>query len=225
MSRLSKLVKMSLPVATAVTLLIAACASETEDVAQMTPQYPSPMQENTRVHDRLSLSDPVMGISLKDLLPGEVQILSVADPNVHSDAPLVIHNADFDMNFLNAELDRLGRSPLVRDRAIDTVTMARRKFPGAQASLDALCRRFEIDNSTRSLHGALLDAQLLSEVYLELIGGRQPGLELAATEAATAAIATGTPRPARPHAPSAEESERHTAFVETLTDPIWKRSD
>ncbi|MDP7600145.1 MAG: DNA polymerase III subunit epsilon, partial [Rhodospirillales bacterium] len=95
------------------------------------------------------------------------------------DAPLVIHNAEFDMSFINAELGLLGQEPLPMSRSVDTVRMAREKFPGAPASLDALCRRFSIDNSNRTLHGALLDAELLAEVYLELIGGRQADLELA----------------------------------------------
>ncbi len=94
------------------------------------------------------------------------------------DSPLVIHNAAFDLRFLNAELSQVGQSPLDAERAIDTLLLARRKFPGASVSLDALCRRFLIDNSAREKHGALLDSELLAEVYLELIGGRQPGLTL-----------------------------------------------
>ena len=89
--------------------------------------------------------------------------------------PLVIHNASFDMAFINAELTRVGRTALPIDQSIDTLAMARKKFPGAQANLDALCRRFEIDNTHRTLHGALLDADLLARVYIELLGGRQPG--------------------------------------------------
>ncbi|MFT5001273.1 MAG: DNA polymerase-3 subunit epsilon, partial [Planctomycetota bacterium] len=92
------------------------------------------------------------------------------------DSKLIIHNASFDMKFLNAELDWVGRSKLPMDQAIDTLEIARRKFPGAQNSLDALCRRFTVDNSSREKHGALLDSELLAEVYLELIGGRQPDL-------------------------------------------------
>ncbi|MGE5145675.1 MAG: DNA polymerase III subunit epsilon [Candidatus Eiseniibacteriota bacterium] len=141
------------------------------------------------------------------------------------DAPLVIHNARFDIGFLNAELDRLGRSGLDGGRAIDTVLLARQKFPGAQVSLDALCRRFEIDNSARTKHGALLDAELLAEVYLELIGGRQPTLGLAAEagDATPARQASQRPaRPARPHAPSPEEAAAHEVFLEKLKDPIWK---
>ncbi|MCW8971335.1 MAG: DNA polymerase III subunit epsilon [Rhodospirillales bacterium] len=139
------------------------------------------------------------------------------------DAPLVIHNAEFDMRFINAELGRLGFPALPMSRTVDTVQMARRKFPGAQANLDALCRRFEIDNSNRTLHGALLDADLLSLVYLELCGGRQPGLELAA-DAVRKEEAEGPRdvRPPRPHAPSAEEEAAHEAFIGRLTDPVWR---
>ncbi len=141
------------------------------------------------------------------------------------DAMLVIHNAQFDLGFLNAELGKLGKDRLTEDRAIDTVQLARRKFPGAPASLDALCRRFEIDNAARTKHGALLDAELLAEIYLELIGGRQPSLGLAASGAARQAAgprARAAPT-ARVHEPSAQERAAHEAFVDTLTDPIWKR--
>lgn len=139
------------------------------------------------------------------------------------EAPLVIHNAEFDMRFLNAELRRLGFAPLPMSRAVDTVAIARRRFPGAQASLDALCRRFEIDNSARTRHGALLDAELLAEVYLELIGGRQPGLELGAISSGirVAPPLPRTARPPRPHAPSPDEQEAHAAFLAKLKNPIW----
>jgi DNA polymerase-3 subunit epsilon len=141
------------------------------------------------------------------------------------DAPLIIHNAEFDMGFLNAELRRLGRPALPMSRAVCTLTMARKTFPGAQASLDALCRRYGIDLSGRALHGALLDAQLLAEVYLELNGGRQPGLILAGQETrARTEIAAGPKiaRPPRPHAPSPEELAAHEALLDKLSQPIWR---
>lgn len=142
------------------------------------------------------------------------------------DADLVIHNASFDLGFINAELQRLGRTSVENRRAIDTVQIARGKYPGAQASLDALCRRFEIDLSARSRHGALLDAELLADVYLELVGGRQPGFELASERRRSANQAVETQekpaRPARPHAPSEAESTAHQAFLEKITDPIWR---
>ena len=140
------------------------------------------------------------------------------------EAPLVIHNAEFDLKFLNAELARLGRPAIDAARAVDTVALARQRFPGAQASLDALCRRFEIDNSARDLHGALLDCQLLAEVYLELSGGRQPGFDLDPARRAQA-LAPGRQerpqRPARPHAPSPEETAAHEALLARMKDPIW----
>ncbi len=146
------------------------------------------------------------------------------------ESPIIAHNAGFDMNFINAELRRIGRGPLAADRAIDTVILARRKFPGAQASLDALCRRFQIDLSERGKHGALLDAKLLARVYLELIGGREPGLALAASEVAAAAAAAPEEkieriaREPRPHAARAEELAAHAAFVAKLKNPIWLKA-
>ena len=137
------------------------------------------------------------------------------------DDVLVIHNAEFDLGFLNAELDRMDRPPLSAARAIDTVVLARRKFPGAQVNLDALCRRFQIDNSDRSLHGALKDARLLAEVYLELIGGRQRDLELSAEKQAALNPADQIRRPPRPHTPTADEETAHARFLEKLDSPIW----
>jgi DNA polymerase-3 subunit epsilon len=141
------------------------------------------------------------------------------------DSRLVIHNAGFDLKFLNSELERAGLAPLSMERVTDTVALARRRFPGAQVSLDALCRRFEIDNSARTLHGALLDCELLAEVYLELRGGRQPGFDLAAEARAAEQVAADKrpKRPARPHAPSAEESAAHEAFIDSMEAPIWRR--
>ncbi|MEO5335440.1 MAG: DNA polymerase III subunit epsilon [Magnetospirillum sp. WYHS-4] len=141
------------------------------------------------------------------------------------EAPLVIHNASFDLGFINAELARLDRVAIPLGRATDTVALARKRFPGAQANLDALCKRFGIDNGDRDLHGALKDSLLLAEVYLELIGGRQPGLALAAAKAAQNAGAVPTAargdRPARHFAPLAEEEAAHRTFLAKLTAPIW----
>lgn len=145
------------------------------------------------------------------------------------DAQLVIHNAQFDMGFINAELDRLGLTPL-KNEVVDTVTLARRKFPGQRVSLDALCERLGIDNARRTKHGALLDAELLADVYIELTGGRQRGFDLmgaggvnvVATMTATVAADV---RPPRPHAPSAAELEAHAEFLKKLKDPIWLKAD
>ncbi|MBC8791877.1 MAG: DNA polymerase III subunit epsilon [Tagaea sp. CACIAM 22H2] len=139
------------------------------------------------------------------------------------DAKFVIHNAEFDMGFLNAEFARLGFEKMPMSRAVDTVRMARQKFPGAPASLDALCKRFGIDNTHRTLHGALLDADLLAKVYLELIGGRQSGMEFGAqTTTIEAAVAIKrVARPARPHAPSEAELAAHAAALAKLKAPVW----
>ena len=148
--------------------------------------------------------------------------------NFIGDSQLVIHNAQFDMRFINAELDRLGRPILPMGRAIDTVAMARKRFPGAQVNLDALCNRFGIDNSSRSKHGALIDSGLLAGVYIELLGGKQIGLALAGrtdAEAAGAALTGGADRPFRPpraHSPSSAELEAHAALLDRLDDPIWR---
>lgn len=138
---------------------------------------------------------------------------------------LVIHNAAFDIGFLNVELERIDGPAIPLTRAVDTVQLARSKYPGAQASLDALCRRFEIDNSARTRHGALLDAELLAEVYLELIGGRQPEMALAGRDdGGAAACAVERPvRPPRPHDASETERAAHAAFLETIIEPVWRR--
>lgn len=134
--------------------------------------------------------------------------------------PLVIHNAEFDLGFLNAELARIGRAVLVPTH-IDTLIMARQRYPGAPASLDALCRRFEIDNSGRVSHGARIDCGLLAAVYLELIGGRQPGLDFSAPEAGVV-TAIKIARPPRLHTASAEELVAHEAMLALLTSPLWR---
>jgi len=138
------------------------------------------------------------------------------------DAPLVIHNAEFDVKFLNAELMRLDRPPIAVS-IVDTLQIARQKFPGAPASLDALCRRFAIDNSARAKHGALLDAELLAEIYLELIGGRQAGLELVSETAVVFTVTrpVGPVRRPRPHAPSAAELAAHALLLARIKEPVW----
>jgi DNA polymerase-3 subunit epsilon len=138
---------------------------------------------------------------------------------------LIIHNAEFDIGFLNAELSNVGKPKILMERTIDTVKIARRKFPGSRVNLDALCSRLQIDNTNRALHGALLDAQLLSEVYLELIGGRQPGLELAAEKAKQSAlevIESTNQRPPRAHAPTSDETAAHEEFLGQLSEPVWR---
>lgn len=174
----------------------------------------------------------VHGLS-EEFLSGYPKFPEVADAFLEfiGDAPLVIHNSAFDMGFINAEMKRAGRAALPMDRAVDTVSMARRRYPGAPASLDALCRRFDIDNSARTKHGALLDAELLAEVYLELRGGRQPGLGLGAAEAGASTGSDGVQvleirkaaeiRPPRPHAPTADEAAAHAAFLATFKQPMW----
>ena len=139
-------------------------------------------------------------------------------------ARLVIHNALFDITFLNSELARLGLPPVDRTRdVIDTMQLAKQRFPGAPTSLDALCRRFDVDASARIRHGALLDAELLAEVYLGLIGGRQPdlGLVVARAERITVLVRERVPRAPRPHAPSLEELAAHAALLERLKEPLW----
>lgn len=143
------------------------------------------------------------------------------------DAPLVIHNAAFDMNFLNAELSWAKKPLLPMERAVDTLLMAREKYPGAAATLDALCRRFEIDNSNRTLHGALLDAELLAEVYLEMMGGRQHGLSFAADGANGRGGADGAGkkrremRAARDFPVPESELAAHRALLEEIGETLW----
>ena len=150
---------------------------------------------------------------------------------------LVIHNAPFDIGFLNAELGRCGHPPLSMDRVVDTLPLAREKFHGAQASLDALCRRFNVDNTHRDLHGALIDADLLAEVYVELQGGRQPGRQLEAEDASPALapqaaedtslsgfiLSTKPVRPARVFSLPEQEAADHEKLLQTMDNPLWQR--
>lgn len=142
------------------------------------------------------------------------------------DSPLVIHNAQFDMRFINAELAAIGREPIPFERAVDTVAIARRKFPGAPAKLDALCKRFNIDLSARTKHGALLDAELLADVYLELMGGRQEALMLAPEEIPLVEASFASQRiEYRVFAPSAEELAAHAVFIQQIKNAIWLEDD
>ncbi|HEV2569914.1 DNA polymerase III subunit epsilon [Sphingomonas sp.] len=145
------------------------------------------------------------------------------------DSPLVAHNAAFDFAFLNYELGECGRLHVPRSRMIDTLALSRTRHPGAKHSLDALCVRYGVDRSHRVKHGALLDAQLLAQCYVELTGGRQIGLSLHEAPSAAEAVRqnaiaydiTRPVRPPRPHAASAAELERHARFLAQLTDPVW----
>ncbi|WP_295634135.1 DNA polymerase III subunit epsilon [Novosphingobium sp.] len=144
------------------------------------------------------------------------------------DAPLVAHNASFDFGFLNTELAICGLAPVDRARMVDTVAIAKRKHPGAKLSLDALCSRYGIDRSHRVLHGALLDAELLAQLYVELTGGRQIGLELATGSTIEPTVTADAPlvierrvRPPRTHSASPEELALHTVFIAQLNEAIW----
>lgn len=146
------------------------------------------------------------------------------------DGKLVIHNAEFDMKFINFQLGQVGHPAIGWGNVIDTLAMARKKFPGSPASLDALCRRFGIDNTERTYHGALLDSELLAEVYLELLGGRQHGLSLAAKNTKNQPESVGAQkikrqyREPRNHTASPEELAAHKELLEKLTDPLWSKS-
>ena len=148
---------------------------------------------------------------------------------IGTDSKLVIHNAEFDMKFINYQLQDVGHQAIPWSRVVDTLAIARKKFPGSPANLDALCRRFEIDNGERTYHGALLDSELLAEVYLELLGGRQHGLGFAAqqkadTDAQSAARQSRSQfREPRIFEPSPDEKAAHETLLAQLTDPIWKK--
>lgn len=137
------------------------------------------------------------------------------------DGPLVAHNAAFDFGFLDAELARIGQQPLDRARMVDTLSLARTRFPGLPNSLDALCRRFGIDLSERTTHNALLDCRLLAAVYVELTGGRQRGLELAASTMSAASYVLAGPRRVRLIVPTAQQLSAHAAFIGRLKEPLW----
>lgn len=199
--------------------LINRCPTGREYHAYFNPERPMP-SEAEAVHglSTIFLSDkPLFSERCAELL------------DFIGDAPLVAHNAGFDFGFLNAELERCGRDPLCLSRMICTLVLARSRHPGAKHSLDALCTRFGVDRSQRVKHGALLDAQLLAQVYVELTGGRQIGLSLVAETVAVAAEAAQSARlpvqrpirAPRPHAPSLEELEAHSQFLSRIKDPLW----
>ncbi len=149
-----------------------------------------------------------------------------------ADAPLIIHNAAFDMKFLNYELKTAGLEPIPNARAVDTLLIARNKYPGSPASLDALCRRFGVDNSAREKHGALLDSEILAEVYLELIGGRQPDFGLGSAPEKKSDMA-GNPQdtawrpaprsPAFPSLITSDEKAAHEAMIAKINAAIWAK--
>ena len=185
--------------------------------AYFNPQRPMPAAAEA-VH---GLSDAFL--SDKPLFSAHVEELL----KFIGDSPLVAHNAGFDFGFLDAELALCARDPVCRSRMIDTVALARVRHPGAKLSLDALCTRYGIDRSHRTMHGALLDAELLAQVYVELTGGRQIGLELAGESHDTllASVVTAVRqrvfRPARPHLASEAELAAHVAFLESVKAPVW----
>ena len=182
------------------------------------PQRDMPA-EAERVHGLSAafLSDkPLFGELAQDLL------------DFIGDDPLVAHNAQFDFGFLNHELAQCGLPGVGDDRMVDTLVLARRRHPGAKHSLDALCTRYGVDRSHRTLHGALLDAELLAQVYVELTGGRQIGLQLAVDNTSETTVTRavfkprlGEYRAPRPHAASAEELARHKIFLDSLDSPLW----
>jgi DNA polymerase-3 subunit epsilon len=170
-------------------------------------------------------STRVHGITRGDLV-GKPKFADIADDLLafFGDSPLVAHNAPFDFGFVNAELARIDLPSLARDRMIDTLVLAKQRFPGMPNSLDALCRRYNIDLSERTTHNALLDCRLLAEVYVELTGGRQRGLGIEVDEAASIiAYAKVTDRTPRVVVVGEEDAERHAAFVDRIKDPVWKR--
>lgn len=184
--------------------------------------------------DMPAAAEAVHGLS-SSFLSGKPLFADTVDEllNFLGDSPLVAHNAGFDFGFLNAELERIGRNIIALDRMVDTVAIARKRHPGAKLSLDALCSRYGVDRSHRVKHGALLDAELLAQVYVELTGGRQIGLELAAEDVATVSVeqthivatskASRPRREPRPHTPSPEELARHREFLSKIENAVWAR--
>jgi DNA polymerase-3 subunit epsilon len=190
---------------------------------------PTGQQFHRLIHPERDIPDDatrIHGLTLANLT-GKPRFAEIVDELLEffGDCRLIAHNAPFDFAFLDAEFSRVGRPTLSAARMIDTLTLAKTRFPGMPNSLDALCRRFAIDLSARTTHNALLDCRLLADVYVELTGGRQRGLSLASEKAAVELVAytyTGerTPRPIRP---DANELAAHAAFITRLKDPVWLR--
>ncbi|MBL07730.1 MAG: DNA polymerase III subunit epsilon [Rhodobiaceae bacterium] len=167
-----------------------------------------------------------------DFLKSQPIFLKIVDEFLSfiGESTLVIHNAKFDLAFMNNELNRIGRENIEFERAIDTLSIARKKFPGAQNNLDALCRRFDVDSSRRDLHGALLDSEILAEVYLELIGGKEPDLNLVNKKKEDSKKNTNTRRESNKrdtplnYDVSQEEEAEHLEFIQNIKNPIWNKS-
>ena len=167
-----------------------------------------------------------------DFLKNQPIFLKIVDEFLSfiGESTLVIHNAKFDLAFMNGELNRIGRENIEFERAIDTLSIARKKFPGAQNNLDALCRRFDVDSSRRDLHGALLDSEILAEVYLELIGGKEPDLNLVNKKKEDSKKNTNTRREYNKrdtplnYGVSQEEEEEHLEFIQNIKNSIWNKS-
>jgi DNA polymerase III subunit epsilon len=188
---------------------------------------PTGVSFQRHVNPERAMSEDVVAIHglTGAFLADKPKFAEIADALIEflGDATLVIHNAEFDLKFLNAEFAKFGRPALPSERAIDTLSLARHNSPSPPPTLDALCKRFEIDTSARHYHGALIDCDLLAKVYLELIGGRQANLALAAqlAERADGEVGARSLRPPRPHAPSAEELEAHDKMLAQLKKPLW----
>jgi DNA polymerase III subunit epsilon len=197
---------------------------------ELVNDLPTGRQFHTLIHPERDVPDDatrIHGFTLADLAD-KPRFAEIAEELLEffGDGPLVAHNAPFDFAFLNAELARVGLSPLSPSRMIDTLVLAKTRFPGMPNSLDALCRRFTIDLRARTSHNALLDCKLLAEVYVELTGGRQRGLSLA-SEAVAAPIVVYEPiaeRTPRPIEPTADELAAHANFVAKLKDAVWQMS-
>ena len=196
-------------------------------------ELPTGRHFHALVHPERDIPDEVVrvhGITL-DRVASAPRFAAIADDLMEflGDGPLIAHNAPFDFGFLDAELARIGRPAVGRSRMVCTLALAKTRFPGLPNSLDALCRRFDIDLSARTSHNALLDCRLLADVYVELTGGRQRGLWTGATTPrphVSAPLAASTSRPqvartARPIVPSPAELQAHAAFVGRLVDPVW----